>query len=171
MHRWALLVAVALAGCASGEYQQISGIKGGGGGLPVVSMRANADEVVPPGRGAAVGLAVRAFVPGVEEEWTEVAGARCRVTGGNFFSADLVTPARLVLPDLGPDAPPLRAECTSGNARGVDVVGPGFSWPADRAVSPANRIVWGGGWWYGYEKSGPMRYPDLAVGMRSPAQG
>jgi hypothetical protein len=171
MRRWAFLIAIALAGCAGGEYQQISGIKGGGRGLPVVSMRANSDEVVPPGRGAPIGLAVRAFVPGTEEEWTEVAGARCHVTGGNFFSADLVTPARLVLPDLGPDAPALRADCASGAATGTDIVGPVYSWPADRPVPPLNRFVWGGGWWYGLQKSGPMRYPDLAVGMRYQAPG
>ena len=98
--------------------------------------------------------------------WQEAAGAQCSVTGGDYFRAQVVTPVRLVLPDLGPDAPVVAAECVSGTARGRAAVAPNFSWPAETHASPPQRAWWGGGWWYGFQKSGPMRYPDLAVGMR-----
>lgn len=128
-------------------------------------MSASQTVVVPPGRDGARALALRTFVPGTDG-WQEVSGARCRVTGGDYFRAQVVTPVRLVLPDLGPDAPVLRAECESGIARGAAAVAPDFPWPAETLASPAQRAWWGGGWWWGFQKSGPMRYPDLAVALR-----
>ena len=159
-----ILLALALAGCGGGAYDWRK-VEGGGAGLPEVAMRPSGEVAVPPGRGAREGLAVRAFLPG-DGEWREVGGARCSITGGDFFRAELVTPARLTLPDLGPDAPTLRADCTSGTARGTAVVAPAFSWPAEGRPSPIERAWWGGGWWWGFQRTGPMRYPDLAVGMR-----
>ena len=159
-----LALVSAVAGCGGGGYQW-TGASGGGRGLPEVSMRASASAVVPPGRDAPEALALRAFVPG-PDGWSEVAGARCGVTGGDYFRAEVVTPVRLVVPDLGPDAPPLRADCASGTTRGAAIVYPAFSWPAEGRPGPAQRVWWGGGWWWGLQKSGPMRYPDLAVGMR-----
>ena len=158
--RWIGTVAMlALAGCAGW-----GGPAGGGRGLPEMAMSPRADWIVPPGRGRSA-LAVRAFVPGADGAWQEVAGARCRVTGEPYFRADLVTPARLLLPDLGPDAPALKAECSSGTARGAAAVPPVFAWEATGG-NWAQRVVWGAGWWRGFEATGPMRYPDLAVGMR-----
>ena len=130
-----------------------------------MAMQPSGGTIVPPGRGR-LALAVRTFVPLAEGGWEEVAGARCRVTGGAFFRADVVTPVRLVVPDLGPDAPPLAAECATATLRGSDAVPPVFSWPMDRWPSAAARVWWGGGWWSGSGKSGPMRYPDLAVALR-----
>ena len=121
-------------------------------------------------RGAVeLGVAVRAFVPDAAgtEGWQEVAGARCRVTGGDYYRADLVTPARLVIPDLGPDAPVLVATCENGAASGRSAVAPAYGWRNPGVPSPGNRVWWGGGWWWGMQKSGPMRYPDLSVGMHS----
>jgi hypothetical protein len=158
------VLVLTLTGCGGGGYQWV-GAQGGGRGLPEVAMRATGSVVVPPGRDTPAALAVRAFVPG-PDGWQQVAGARCRVTGADYFVADLVTPARLVLPDLGPDAPMLRADCTQGTARGSAVVAPVFPWPPEGHASAAQRVWWGGGWWYGFQKSGPMHYPDLAVGMR-----
>lgn len=158
-----LAVGVALAGCGGGGYQ-IGGPQGGGRGLPAARMVASPGMVVPPGRGAGEALALRAFVPG-PDGWQEVTGARCDVTGGEYLGARVVTPVRLVLPDLGPDAPPLTAECTSGTMRGAATVAPSYPWPPETRPSPPQRVWWGGGWWYGFQKSGPLRYPDLAVGM------
>jgi hypothetical protein len=114
------------------------------------------------------GLAVRTFVPGADG-WVEVAGARCTVTGVPFLRADVVTPVRLLLPDLGPDAPTLRAECATATAKGYDVSQPVYGWPVEGRPSPAERMWWGGGWWWGYERTGPLHYPDLAVAMRPTA--
>ena len=156
-----IVLAMALAGCA-GQGR----IAGGGAGLPEVAMRNSDAVVVPPGRDT-LGLAVRTFVPAADADgWSEITGARCRVTGGDLFRADVVTPARLRVEDLGPDAPPLRADCTSGALSGAAAVAPAFGWPAEGWPSPVHRIWWGAGWWWGFQKTGPMRYPDLAVGMR-----
>jgi hypothetical protein len=160
------LLALALAGCGGAyDYRNVAG---GGSGLPQVAMRPSGEQVVPPGRGAMKGLAVRTFVPGADG-WVEVAGARCTVTGVPFFRADVVTPVRLLLPDLGPDAPTLRAECETATAKGYDVSQPVYGWPVEGRPSPAERMWWGGGWWWGYERTGPLHYPDLAVGMRPTA--
>jgi hypothetical protein len=157
-----VLFALVLAGCG-GAYDWRS-VAGGGAGLPQVAMATSGETVVPPGRGAWRGLAVRSFVQS-PDGWTEVAGARCVVTGGDFYRASLVTPARLVLPDLGPDAPSLRAECETPTGRGADVVAPVFGWPAEGRPQPATRIWGGGGWWWGFQKSGPLHYPDIAVAL------
>jgi hypothetical protein len=159
-----LVVALALAGCGGGAYDWRD-VAGGGGGLPEVSMRPTGEQIVPPGRRAQRGLAVRAFVAGADG-WDEVEGARCTVRGGDMLSATLLTPARLTLPDLGPDAPVLTASCEAGERRGAAAVPPVFGWPEEGRPSPAARAWWGGGWWWGYQKTGPLHYPDLAVGMR-----
>lgn len=157
--RWiGIVLVLALAGCYGGEQ-----VSGGGNGLPQVAMRNSNETVVPPGRGT-LALAVRTFVP-AGEKWNEVKGARCRVTGGDFFAADVVTPVRLTVQDLGPDAPPLKADCVSGNLAGSDVVAPAFGWPADTHPAGVHRFWWGKGWWWGYQRTGPMQYPDLAIAM------
>ena len=158
-------LALVLAGCGGGAGYQWGAPQGGGRDLPAARMSNSQSVVVPPGRDGDRALALRSFVPG-PDGWQEIDGARCRVTGGDYLSADVVTPVRLVLPDLGPDAPPLRADCETGTARGAAVVEPFFPWPPETRPSPPQRIWWGGGWWWGFQKSGPMRYPDLAVGMR-----
>jgi len=154
-----VLMLLALGACTGGDRAS-----GGGSGLQEVSMRSSDEVVVPPGR-ETLALAVRSFVS-AGEAWNEVTGARCHVTGGAFFSADVVTPARLTVQDLGPDAPPLTAECESGTLRGADQVLPAFGWPAETRPAAPQRIWRGRGWWWGYQKTGPMRYPDLAVALR-----
>ena len=121
---------------------------------------------MPPGRDT-LGLAVRTFVPAADADgWSEITGARCRVTGGDLFRADVVTPARLT----GRGSRPRRAAAPGGlhqrraqrrRRRGAGVRLAGGR-PAGGAV---HRIWWGGGWWWGFQNTGPMRYPDLAVGM------
>ena len=94
-------------------------------------------------------------------------GHRCAVPGERgIFRADVVTPARLRVQDLGPDAPVLRADCTSGTLKGAAAVAPAFGWPVEGRPAAVHRIWWGGGWWWGFQKTGPLRYPDLAVSMR-----
>lgn len=154
---------LALAGCAGGDIAGFStGIGGGGRGLPATMAFASPDTMTPPGRGP-TGLAVRSYVLEADGGSVEVAGATCRVTGGGF-DATMLTPGRLVLPDLGPDAPALRAECRSGTLAGVAAVAPAFAWANDGG-NAAERVAWGLGWTYGYAKVGPMRYPDLRVGL------
>ena len=159
-----VLVALALAGCGGGAYDWRK-VAGPGAGLPEVAMAPAGETVVPPGRGAKRGLAVRTFVAAPEGGWAEVSGATCVVTGAPYFRATLRTPSRLVLPDLGPDAPVLRAECGTAAAWGADTVAPVFGWPAEGRPNALERSWWGGGWWWGYQKTGPLSYPDLAVGL------
>ena len=151
-----MAVLAVLAGCTFGP-------SGGGRGLEEVTTTRATGEFVPPAR-RYLGLSVRSFEPDTEAEWREVAGATCAVSAG-AYRATLVTPARLILPDLGPDAPPIEAECRLGSRSGRDIVGPVYRWPAETKPDPLQRI-WYGGWWRGYEESGPMRYPDLAVGLQ-----
>lgn len=158
------LAALALAGCGGGAYDWRS-VAGGGAGLPQVAMAPSGETVVPPGRGARRAVAVRTFVGAPGGDWTEVKGATCTVTAEPFLKATLVTPARLVLPDLGPDAPSLRAECATPTQWGSDVVAPVFHWPAEGRPNGLERAWWGGGWWWGYQKTGPLTYPDIAVGL------
>jgi hypothetical protein len=159
-------LALGLTGCGGQAYDWHT-MDGGGAGLPVAAMRASSEVVVPPTRGPLKTLAVRTFVPGNGPEgWNEVEGVTCRVEGAPYFSATVVTPVRLALPDLGPDAPALQASCEQGALRGQAAVAPAFSWPEEGRPSAPTRIWWGGGWWWGFQKTGPLRYPDLAVALR-----
>lgn len=171
MRRIGFALALMLAGCDGGAGYQFGAPHGGGADLPVVALTGSRATVVPPGREGRVALALRTFTPGTPEAdgaagWVEVKGATCGVTGGDFFAATVPTPVRLTLPDLGPDAPVIRVDCTLGALAGTDAVAPAFSWPVEGRPQPVARAWWGGGWWWGYQKTGPMRYPDLAVGLR-----
>jgi hypothetical protein len=148
--RWIGILALALAGCG--------GVYGGGAGLPEVTARLDTAYVAPPRRGD-IGVAVRSFLP-AGDSLAETRGARCAVTAGAYRAA-VATPARVVLPDLGPDAPLVRADCVGASAQGSLAVAPYYPWPPDVKPSAPQRIWWGAGWWRGYQKSGPMRYPDL----------
>ncbi len=162
-----IVAALGLAGCA-GEAYDWHAVEGGGAGLPVAAMRESSEVMVPPTRGPFEALAVRAFVPGAGPGgWDEVLGASCAVTGAPYFSATVVTPVRLTLPDLGPDAPVLRADCTQGPLRGEASVAPSFSWPAEGRPSAPQRILVGGRLVVGVPEdrphglSGPGRRPAL----------
>lgn len=168
MRGWKLMAAlIALGGCAQGELAGFGpAVVGGGGGLPATRAEARADLMPPPGR-RDLALAVRSFTPGADGEPTEIAGATCRITAG-AFGATLVTPGRLVIPDLGPDAPPVRADCAAGGLRGAGAVAPSFAWAASGG-NPPERAAWGLGWTYGFEAQGPVRYPNLGVLLSQPA--
>lgn len=156
-------LALALAGCGGGAYDWRA-VSGGGADLPQVAMAPHEAMAIPPGRGAREGLALRTFVAS-GDGWNEVTGATCTVAAAPYFHTRVVTPVRIVLPDLGPDAPALRADCETPTLWGSDTVAPAYGWPAEGRPQPAERAWWGGGWWWGYEKTGPLAYPDLAVGL------
>ncbi|MBP7241874.1 hypothetical protein [Amaricoccus sp.] len=156
--------ALALAGCAGGDVFGFGpAVRGGGWGLPATRAEARPDSMTPPGR-RDLGLSVRAFATETDGSVVEIKGATCRVTGG-AFAANLATPGRLVIADLGPDAPALTARCTAGALEGAAAVLPDFSWSRGGG-NPPQRIAWGMGWTYGYAKVGPLRYPNLRVMMQ-----
>ncbi len=162
MRGWMMAAAFALAGCAGGEVAGFGpAVVGGGRGLPATRAEARPDLMTPPGR-RELGLAVRTFAAAPDGTApAEIAGATCRITAG-AFTAELVTPGRLVIPDLGPDAPAIRADCAGGTLRGAGAVAPAFAW-ASNGGNPPQRVAWGLGWTYGFEKVGPLRYPNLGV--------
>ncbi len=160
-----LAACLALAGCAGGDLAGFGpAVRGGGGGLPPTRAEARPDLMTPPGR-RELGFALRTFVEAVDGSLDEVQGATCTISGG-AFEARVVTPARVIVPDLGPDAPVLRADCASGQLLGAAAMPPGFAW-ARSGGSPPERALWGLGWTFGYEKVGPMGYPNLPVILRS----
>ncbi|MBP7003661.1 hypothetical protein [Amaricoccus sp.] len=156
--------ALALSGCAGGDLFGFGvPVRGGGWGLPATRAEARPDSMTPPGR-RDLGLAVRAFATETDGSLVEIKGATCKVTGG-AFSANVATPARIVIADLGPDAPALTARCVAGALEGGATALPHFSW-AQGGGNPPQRVAWGLGWTYGYAKVGPLSYPNLRVMMQ-----
>ena len=110
---------------------------------------------------------VRTFLPEEAGERREVIGARCEVVS-SLYTAALVTPSRLVVPNFGPQSPEIGVDCTadeltgSGTARIVTQwrEAPGY-WGSPWGLY--RPYAWG---WYrgaGYPVSD---YPDLVVVMR-----
>lgn len=162
MRGWMAAAAfAALAGCAGGEVAGFGpAVTGGGRGLPATRAEARPDLMTPPGR-RDLSLAVRTFTVGADGSRVEVAGATCSITGGTLRAA-VATPARLIVPDLGPDAPAIRADCAAGDLVGAAAAPPVFAWARSGGSAP-QRVAWGLGWTYGFEKVGPMGYPELPV--------
>jgi hypothetical protein len=152
----ALLAAALLAGCAAG--------------VPV-----ERQVVVPGDRFANVqgeaALFVRTFLADAGGERREVVGARCHVLS-SLYSAELVTPSRLVVPNFGPQSPELAVSCTAGELSGAGTIRivtrwnepPGY-WGYPGPYAPG----WG---WYGpgWGWDGPAYpisdYPDLNILLR-----
>lgn len=152
-----LLACLVLSGCAVTD-------AGSGPRRDLSVMKVSTGEFAPPARGYSE-VTVRSLVSGTEADWLETVGARCVASAGPY-AAVLTTPARLAVPDLGPDALQVSVECTQGALAGRALSGPVYRWPAGGKPGPLSRIAYGGGWWYGYQKSGPLRYPDINVGLR-----
>ena len=104
-------------------------------------------------------------------ERREVVGARCRALS-SLYSAELVTPSRLVVPNFGPQSPEISVSCTAGELSGTVTTRivtrwnepPGY-WGAPWPYGPYGP-AWGPGWgWYGpaYPVSD---YPDLNILLR-----
>ena len=117
-------------------------------------------------------LVVRAFLPEVAGERREVIGARCDVVS-SLYTAALVTPSRLVVPNFGPQSPELSVNCTAD-----ELVGSGSA----RIVTQWREApgYWGSPWgfyrpyalgWYGGPGYPVSDYPDLAVILRPRAAG
>lgn len=161
MRLWIIAAGLALAGCAGGDVAGYGpAVRGGGGHLPATRAEARQDVVTPPGR-RELGVPVRTFALQTDGTTVEIKGAVCKVTSGALEAA-MATPGRLLLPDLGPDAQPVRADCVAGSLAGAAIAPPVFGWPVDGG-NPPQRAAWGLGWTFGYQKQGPLSYPDISV--------
>lgn len=161
MRFWIIGGALALAGCAGGDIAGYSPSLSTGG-LPVTRAVARQDVVTPPGRRDLL-VPVRTFAARTDGGRVEIEGAVCKITAGSFEVA-MATPGRLSIPDLGPDAPAIRADCVAGGLAGAAIAPPVFSWPS-AGGNPPQRALWGLGWTYGYQKQGPLGYPALQVDL------
>ena len=107
-------LAMALAGCA--------------GGLPL-----GPDVVVSGAKYVAVqgeaDLVVRTFLVDPAGQKREVAGATCAIDS-SLYSARLTTPARLRVPNFGPQSPVLTLTCAAGELKGGGQVGIETFWRA-----------------------------------------
>jgi hypothetical protein len=146
-----------LAGCSSG-------LTGSERGAQEAVMKNVSGDFVPPARDYE-NVVARSFTVGAGGEWAETPGAACTAEAGRFRT-QFATPAVVVMPDLGPDAPAITATCTLGQLSGQDIVPPDFNWREEGRPPPAKRVSYGRGWWFGFKKSGPLVYRDIAVGMR-----
>lgn len=153
----ALVAVAALAGCSQG--------------LPVTR-----EVVVPGGRFEAIRgeaqVVLRSFTLDAEGRRREVDGARCDVAT-SLYSASLVTPARLFLPNFGSQSPELRVDCEApglaGTARQrILTRTQGGARYGYAGSSRRDEFVFGWGW-PGF--SFPVSYyPNIAVTMR-PTRG
>lgn len=165
MHRILGLAAMAalLAGCATQSYAPVERrVVVSGGGFDAV-------------RGEA-GLTVRTFVEDPSGARREVVGATCQV-GTSLYATTLVTPARLVVPNFGPQSPELVIDCTAGDRRGKAVrdistswtYAPG-GWPGNPAYLPYGPYGPYGGtpFGYGWDRPAYARsdYRDVGVILR-----
>lgn len=129
--------------------------------------------VVPGGRFEAVrgeaALDVRTFVNGAERQ--EVLGADCEIVS-SLYTAKVVTPSRLVVPNFGPQSPQLSATCHAGKlagSGGVDII---TRWQQPPGYWGYPGVpYWGSPWgWGGWGWDGPgypvSTYPDLIVTLQ-----
>ena len=131
--------------------------------------------VVPGSRFAAVSgeaaFIVRSFLPDQSGERREVVGARCEAVS-SLYRTELVTPARLVVPNFGPQSPEIAVACTAGDLSGSATARirtfwrepPGYwGYPGAGPYGFYRPFGWGWSGGAGYPVSD---YPDLAVPMR-----
>lgn len=117
---------------------------------------------------------VTAAAPG-----TEVAGASCRADSP-YFGASFPSPAVVLFPDYGAQAPAVTVTCRSGKLTGTAVSTPQASWSGGAGGWPAvgisvgtgnsSGVGVGVGWWGGgggVSTGEPVvRYPDATVALR-----
>jgi hypothetical protein len=115
-------------------------------------------------------LTVRSYVEDADGARNEVLGAQCEVAS-SLYTARLVTPARLVVPNFGPQSPELLFECRAADLAGSARRSITTTWqyppaylatPYPLAYGPPGVFGWGGAAWYGpgYPVS---RYRDVFV--------
>jgi hypothetical protein len=151
------LCAVMLAGCSSGvpvrNEVSVSGSRFGN-----VSGEAR--------------LTVRSFRDLADGSRREVIGASCNLES-TLFSASFATPARLKLPNFGPQSPELEIDCAAGTLAGHAIADIDTYWR--RPPGGYGYGYYGGPWyggpygywdWPGYGGVPVSDYPDVRVLLR-----
>ena len=149
----AALATTVLLGCATGQPVTHQ----------VVVSGANFDAV----QGEAA-LIVRSHITDAERGRLEVLGADCRVTS-SLYEASLVTPARLVVPNFGPQSPQIDVACRAGELAGQGQVQISTFWrypPGYYPYAPYPAGVWGWQWGWPGGAYPVSEYPDLNVELR-----
>lgn len=119
---------------------------------------------------------LRTFLPR-ESGGGEVTGAVCQIVS-SLYSAEAVTPARVVVPNFGPQSPELVATCRAGELAGTGGTRIVTRWQQPPGawgypgVGPwgYRSAMWGPGWGPGWGWDGPSLpvsdYPNLIVTLR-----
>ena len=130
----ALMAAVGVAGCvAPGAAPP---------GVETVRAERRADVSAPLASGETQ-LVVRTVAAGAPAG-QELVGARC-VAESAYFRAEFASPARVLLPDYGAQAPAVSVTCRSGTATGSAVAAPQAAWQGGLGGWPAVGISVGTG--------------------------
>lgn len=150
--------AILLGGCATGLPLQPDVVVSG---QQFVAVRGEADVVV------------RSYLVDPGGERLEVGGAACKVTS-SLYDAQLTTPARMRLPNFGPQSPVLNFACAAGKLKGTAQRPIATYWRS--APGYAGPLWYGPGWGPGWGWDGPgwgfapsypiWEYPDVAVMLR-----
>jgi hypothetical protein len=169
VQKWALMAAIGLAGCAAPGP--------GPAGVGTVTAERKAGVQAPLASGETE-IVVRA-VPAVSGQGQELVGAQC-VAESPYFRAAFAAPARVLLPDFGPQAPAVTVTCRNGDATGTAVAQPQAAWQGGLGGWPSvgvsvgtgdySGVGVGVGWWGGggVGASGGtpvVRYPELRVAV------
>lgn len=108
----------------------------------------------------------------VRADGSEVAGAACAVES-SLYSTRLITPARLVVPNFGPQSPRLNFDCAAGDLAGTATRTVVTQWrggyPYGGYYGPRHRRYGYGyfGPWLLSEPSWPVsRYPNVTVTLQ-----
>lgn len=162
-----MMTAIGVAGCVAP------------GAAPPGVATVRAERVAREGAPLASGetqVVVRTVAAGSGQE---VAGVPC-VADSPYFRASFASPARVLLPDFGTQAPPVSVTCRSGTATGSAVAQPQAAWEGGLGGWPAvgmsvgtgtnSGVGVGVGWWGGGGAGASggtpvVRYPDVRVVM------
>jgi hypothetical protein len=139
------------------------------GGVPVERQTVVSGARFDAVQGEAAFL-VRTFLPEENGARREVVGARCAVLS-SLYSAEIVTPSRLFVPNFGPQSPEITVDCTAGELAGSGTARIWTRWddpPGYWGGYPGYGLYgpWGPWGWYGGPGVPVSDYRDLAVVMR-----
>jgi hypothetical protein len=162
------LAGLVLAGCAVNSVAPP--------GVTTVAAVARSGVAAPLAQGETQ-LVVRTVPAGDARQ--ELRGVACRAETA-WFTADFATPARLLMPDYGAQAPVVVVNCRSGELAGQGAASPQAAWSGGLGGWPAVGISVGTGsaegvgvgmGWYGAGVGASTgvpvtRYPELRVEMR-----
>ncbi len=168
MRGLACAVLLAVAGCASPGPVPA--------GFTTVRAEPRTGADLPLARGEAR-LVVRAVPAGNPNQ--EIAGATCRAES-RYFTTQFASPAVILFPDYGAQAPTVSVTCTAGSLSGTAVSAPEAVWSNGLGGWPAVGISVGTGnssgvgvgvGWYGggggVQSGQPtVRYPDVRVPLQ-----